>query len=76
MKHPDLTDAEFDLAAAWLRCNQGPDGEHEACEAVAAWIEHHVYERWLRRQARAAGVPVAPLRRKMAEAKAALEALK
>ena len=58
---------QVDIAAAWLRSNEGDGGEAEACAAVAAWIEHEAYEGELRSAARKGGVSVARLRRKLAE---------
>lgn len=60
------TDA-IDTAIAWLRSNGGEDGESERCAAVADWIESEEFERYLRKTAREAGVPVARLRRRIAE---------
>lgn len=60
------TTADLDTAIAWLRCNNGKDGEMERCEAVAAWLEHEERERYLRYAARQAGVPMARLRRELA----------
>lgn len=57
----------LDTAIEWLRCNEGDDGEADRCRAVANWIEHEERERTLRRAAREAGVPVAAVRRRLAE---------
>ena len=67
MKMPS-TEA-LDVAIAWLECNEGTGDEGAACKAVASWLEHMNREAWLRHEARAAGVPVARLRRKLAQTK-------
>lgn len=56
---------QIDIAVAWLECNEGEGQEGEACRAVAAYLEHQNKEAFLRREARAQGVPVARLRRKL-----------
>lgn len=61
------TDAQFDIAAEWLRNNEGRDGEADACKTVAAWLDALVTGRRLRKVARDGGVPVRKLRRKLAE---------
>jgi hypothetical protein len=60
------TDDEISIAVAWLNVNEGDGGEAEACKAVGAWLEHERFERMLRREARAGGVPVAQLRQRLA----------
>lgn len=59
--------SQTDIAVQWLLSNEGRDGEAEACKAVAEWIDHLQSEAYLRKTARAAGVTVARLRRKLAE---------
>ena len=61
------SDAALDIAIMWLRDNEGDEGEADACKSVADWLDSEKDERWLRSQARAAGVPVARLRRKLRE---------
>jgi hypothetical protein len=61
------TQEQICIAVLWLRSNEGEGPEGEACRAVAEWIDHAAGEDFLRRQARKAGVPVAALRRKLAE---------
>lgn len=56
---------EIDTAIAWLRLNNGDMGEAERCAAVADWIEHEERERFIRRAARDAGLPVAAVRRRI-----------
>lgn len=51
-KLSNLTDHELLTAATWLRCNEGPDGEAQACEEVAHWLEAEVERRSLNRAAR------------------------
>lgn len=36
MKHPSIEDME--TAAEWLDCNEGDNGEKEACSRVATWL--------------------------------------
>lgn len=65
MKMPSTE--QLNVAISWLRANEGIDGEADACEAVAAWIEHEERERLIRSKARAAGVSVARFRRRLNE---------
>lgn len=65
MKMP--TTEQMDIAVMWLESNEGEGEEGEACQAVAGWLEHQNKEAFLRREAKANGVPVAALRRKLAE---------
>jgi hypothetical protein len=65
MRMPGTDD--LNIAIAWLRSNEGDNGEAEACARVADWIEHEEHERAIRYGARAAGITTAMLRRKMAE---------
>lgn len=65
MKMPS-TEA-IDIAVEWLQANEGVGQEGDACKAVAAWLDHVNREAWIRHEARARGVPVARLRRKLAE---------
>ena len=37
MKRPCLED--LSMAAEWLRCNEGADGESESCSLVATWLD-------------------------------------
>lgn len=72
MKMPGTDD--LNTAIAWLRSNEGDNGEADRCAAVADWIEYEERERYLRLAARDAGVPVARLRRRIREtADAAIE---
>lgn len=61
---------QIDIAVLWLQSNEGVDGECEACQAVAAWVDHLAREAFLRKAAREGGVTVARLRRKLAEQRA------
>lgn len=65
MKRP--TTEQLDTALAWLRSNEGDNGEAERCQAVADWLEHQEREAVLRRAAREGGVSVKALRSKLAE---------
>lgn len=58
---------ELNTAIAWLRSNEGSNGEADRCAAVADWIEHEETERYIRHTARQAGVTIAAVRRKIAE---------
>lgn len=60
-------DEQLDVAAQWLRLNEGELGEAEACKAVADYLDWKARETDLRAHAREAGVPVALLRRKLAQ---------
>jgi hypothetical protein len=64
MKMPG--DDALRIAIAWLEANEGDDEEGAACREVLQWIEHELNDRLLRRESRAAGIPVAVLRRKLA----------
>lgn len=74
MSTPAPDDLRF--AAEWLRQY---DDSHEGgaqtrtAEAVAAWLDAQANENELRAAARKAGVPVAGLRRKLAEMEAAAD---
>lgn len=59
------TDQQIAIAAMWLRCNEGADGESEACSYVADWIEYEAQQAMLRSEARKAGIPVAMVRLKL-----------
>lgn len=65
MKMPS-TEA-IDTAVSWLRYNEGGDGEADRCRVVADWIEYEERERMIRIEARRAGLPVAAVRRRLAE---------
>lgn len=56
-----------DTAVAWLRCNDGDDGEAEDCAAVADWLEHQAKEARVRKIARETGFPVKTVRKLLAE---------
>lgn len=64
------TSEQVEIAVMWLQVNAGDDGERDACRAVAAWLEADEFEAMLRRESRAAGVPVAVLRRRIAQQEA------
>ena len=56
---------QMHLAAEWLRINEGEEGEAEACEAVADWLEEQSEAQMLREIAREQGVPVATVRKRL-----------
>jgi len=60
MKIP--TAEQITIAALWLRCNEGEGEEAAACNAVADWIEHESQDRFLKEEARKAGIPIARFR--------------
>lgn len=60
MTRPDLD--SFSQAAEWLRANEGPNGEAEACAAVADWLEDYARKAMQREIAREVGAPVAKVR--------------
>jgi transcription initiation factor TFIIIB Brf1 subunit/transcription initiation factor TFIIB len=60
-------DDALDIAIEWLTCNEGEGAEGEACKAVARWLAFEQCERTVRTAARAAGVTVAQLRRRLQE---------
>ncbi len=63
MKRP--TQEQIYLAAEWLRINEGEEGEAEACEAVADWLEEQSEAQMIREIAREQGVPVATIRKRL-----------
>lgn len=65
MNRPYVED--LDLAAEWLRCNEGTDGESEACSRVATWLNKCAAESEMRSAARAAGCTVRYFRKHMAD---------
>jgi hypothetical protein len=64
MKRP--TEHQFEIAAAWLRHNEGLGFEGEACTAVADWIERQALDHMLTTEARKAGVPKSKLKERLA----------
>jgi len=34
--------SDFSIAVDWLQCNEGDDGESEACEQVALWLNAQI----------------------------------
>jgi hypothetical protein len=56
---------QLDTAIAWLRTNNGTNGEAGNCVAVAAWLDNIDQNRILRETAREAGVPVSRLRERL-----------
>ncbi len=67
MKLP--SDEQIEIARLWLEANAGDGGEQAACQAVASWLESASEERMLRQAAKAGGVPVSQLRRRLRESK-------
>ncbi len=64
MKRPvyeDLIDA-----ATWLDCNEGADGEAEACSRVATWLRTYASDMEIRAGARNVGCSVKYFRKYMA----------
>ncbi len=59
------TQAQFEVAALWLENNEGEEAGD--CKAVADWIKQLIDNDNIRLVAREGGVPVASLRRKIAE---------
>lgn len=62
---PRPTQQQIDTAAMWLESNEGEGDERTACVTVATWIKTQAFEHMLRTEARAAGITVASLRRKL-----------
>lgn len=54
-------------AIEWLECNEGGGDEATGCSEVAAWLRYELGERDLRDAARRAGLPVAVVRRRVAD---------
>jgi hypothetical protein len=59
------TDQQFEIAVMWLQGNEGDGGESDACRAVADWIESCRTQDMLRKAARAGGVSVRNLRKRL-----------
>jgi hypothetical protein len=53
---------DLDVAAQWLRVNEGENGEAESCRRVARWLEKLVRDADERRVAKEGGVSVRTLR--------------
>jgi hypothetical protein len=65
---PDMpTQEQINIAVHWLQSNEGDVEEQAACEAVADWINALVFNAYLLKAAREAGVPVAKVRKKLLE---------
>lgn len=63
MKRPAIED--LSMAAEWLRCNEGADGESESCSRVATWLDIYARESAERRAARKVGCTVKYFRKYM-----------
>ena len=59
------SEADFELAACWLRINDGDNGESEACNRVAEWLDERRRASRIREAAREAGIPVAMIRARL-----------
>jgi hypothetical protein len=55
------------MAAEWLRCNEGGDGESDSCSRVATWLDTYARESAERAAARKVGCTVGYFRKYMAE---------
>lgn len=64
------TPEQLRRAAHWLELNEGPDGEADDCNAVAAWLYRQADNAELRALCRDAGVSVAQAREAIAKATA------
>ncbi len=53
MKRPAFEDIQ--TAADWLDCNEGEDGEAEACSRVATWLRAYAQEAKIKAAARKVG---------------------
>lgn len=58
---------DMDIAAEWLDCNEGEDGEGDACARVAEWLRVQAAAKSDREAAKAAGVNVGHLRGALAK---------
>lgn len=60
---------QLDIAAQWLRVNEGDNGEAEACRIVAERLEREIASREdsaaIREAARQLGLPVAVVRSRL-----------
>jgi len=63
------TPKQFDVAIGWLEVNEGDQGEAEACQTVARWIEHQQQEHLLKSSARSGGVSIKALRARLGSPK-------
>lgn len=64
MRRP--TTEQLDTAIAWLRSNEGDEGEQERCSIVADWIEHLERNAEIEQIARKNGVSVRDLKKRLA----------
>lgn len=64
MKRPTVEDME--LAAEWLRSNEGDNGESETCSRVATWLDAYALEMQIRAAARKVGCTVKYFKKHMA----------
>lgn len=60
-------DDDINTAIAWLECNEGDNGEAEACKRVSDYLAARALDREIVREANQAGVSPKDLRRKMRE---------
>jgi hypothetical protein len=63
--HKFPSQSQIDTAIMWLESNEGEGDERGACEAVALWLGQEYMNRYLRSEARKAGVPVTDVRERL-----------
>jgi hypothetical protein len=61
-------DDDIHTAIAWLECNEGLNGEADACKRVSDYLAARAQDREIVREANQAGVSPKDLRRKLREA--------
>jgi hypothetical protein len=66
-RKPRLTTDTIHTAIAWLECNEGTDGEAEACQTVADWLKSELNRRAVREVSITLGVPIAKARAAIAK---------
>jgi rRNA-processing protein FCF1 len=59
------TTDQLDTAIAWLRANEGDQGEAGRCAAVADYLEAVEQDAMIKQAARKAGVPVSMVRKRL-----------
>ena len=73
-----ISDMDLAIAAKWLRCNDGDDGESDACARVADWLDaerkRRSDEAILRKAARECGVSPAVARKALIRRRAMIAA--
>jgi hypothetical protein len=60
---------DLEVACEWLWVNEGEAGERESCQRVHDWIKTEIEDREIRMVARATGMSLGSVRRKLAQSR-------